>query len=518
MDGWGAAPAIVLVHSSGWSACPVSVGSSRFVHVFDSRLDFAAREPLAARLTGAPPGADLVADLAGVDVAEVSDEALVEVVAGWERVVSWATAAQAGAVAEMWRRAGRAGAGTTEFVGDEVAVALAVSRRSGEVLVERAVFLDAAPEVGDALAAGALTVRKADALARGTAHLGEQDARTVHRAVLDRAPGLTVPQLRAAVRRAEILLDPAAAGRRHERARRERCVWLEPAPDAMAWVKAFLPAQDAARVVTAVDALAAAAAPGDQRPVGARRADALVDVLGAVLDAGLDLVGRALPTRQGRRAHVAVTMSLASLTGASGTPAELAGYGPVPASVGRRVAAAAAWQPVVLDPRTGEVLERSTAAYRPSPALAARIVDRDVTCTFPGCRIPAERCDLDHIQPFDPTRDAVPQTRTGNLAALCRHHHRMKTHGGWTPSRDPASGVTSWVSRTGHVYTRDPVPAPFEAEALPRRGRSPSVDADALLSGSLGTGSDQVTSEARDPGRHEDREDIAQKGEPTAET
>ena len=52
----------------------------------------------------------------------------------------------------------------------------------------------------------------------------------------------------------------------------------------------------------------------------------------------------------------------------------------------------------------------------------------------------------------------------------------MKTFGGWRPVRDDR-GVTTWVSRTGQVHTRDPEPIPPE-EGIPRRLPSPTTDAD----------------------------------------
>ncbi len=53
---------------------------------------------------------------------------------------------------------------------------------------------------------------------------------------------------------------------------------------------------------------------------------------------------------------------------------------------------------------------------------------RDRTCVFPWCTRTARRCDTDHT---------IPAARGGptcpcNLAPLCRRHHRIKTHGGWT--------------------------------------------------------------------------------------
>ena len=45
-------------------------------------------------------------------------------------------------------------------------------------------------------------------------------------------------------------------------------------------------------------------------------------------------------------------------------------------------------------------------------------------------------------------------TETGNLAALCRSHHRLKTHTAWR-YRMVAPGVFEWVSPHGHRYRRD---------------------------------------------------------------
>lgn len=437
--------------------------------------------PLAAVLEDATAGPGLADMLASLAVADVDDAALVEVVAGWERVVSWAAAGQAAAIAELGRRAvGVAG----EFVADEVGARLRLSSRAAQHLVRRAEGLATLPRVHDLLVAGELDVRRADVLVRETDHLSGRDARAVADQVVERAPELTGPQLRLAVRRADVLRDPGTAQVRHARARRERCVRLTPAPDAMAWVSAFLPATDAATVMTGLDALAAAAAPEDDRSLGARRADALSDLLRQVLDTGVGPHGP-VGTAQHRRPHLHLTLSAGGLGAEAGGialdpvgVAELAGYGPIPLPVAQDVAREATWHAVGVDPRTGEALTRSSRGYRPSPRLATAVVDRDVTCTFPGCRVPARRCDLDHVTPYDPTADPSAQTREDNLIALCRHHHRLKTHAGWRPHRDPATGTVTWDTPTGHAYTRDPVPADPEWEPPPRRRRPrrPTVD------------------------------------------
>ncbi|NPC43708.1 HNH endonuclease signature motif containing protein [Nocardioides sp. zg-1230] len=87
------------------------------------------------------------------------------------------------------------------------------------------------------------------------------------------------------------------------------------------------------------------------------------------------------------------------------------------------------------------------------------MVLRDRTCVFPWCTRPARRCDIDHVIPHDPDAAAEgrPQpgpTHTDNLAALCRFHHRLKTHSPWRYEM-VAPGVFEWTSPHGHRYRRD---------------------------------------------------------------
>ncbi len=100
--------------------------------------------------------------------------------------------------------------------------------------------------------------------------------------------------------------------------------------------------------------------------------------------------------------------------------------------------------------------------YRPSPVLADHIRTRDGTCRFPGCRQPARNADLDHTVPH---ADGGPTT-PGNLGALCRHHHRLKTHArGWAVTQDDRHAFT-WTTPTGSTYTTYPATAEF-GDVLP---------------------------------------------------
>lgn len=417
----------------------------------DLAVAWALVHPEAARLAGARPGPELAWRLADLAVADAPREDLLEAVGAWDRLAAWVASQQARVLQELQARA----AGSTwaaRAVREDVAGTLAISGRAAGILTDRAQQLAEAPEVHDALDTGVVSVRKADVLLAETGTLTSDQARRVHQDVLADAAQLTAPQVRDTARDAVLALDPAAAQARHDHARADRAVTLEPAADCMAILRAYLPADDAARALHALDTVAATAAPDDPRGIDARRADALVDLL------------TTSPTgsraRRGRAVRLNLTISTDALAGASQAPARLDRYGPVLPDIARRLAREAVWHFQRTDPATGEALEQPGSRYRPPPALREAIIARDVTCTFPGCRTPADRCDLDHTLPYDDTRDPGQQTRRSNLAALCRHHHNLKTHGRWTPRRDPRTGVTTWTSPTGKPYTREPSRAP----------------------------------------------------------
>ena len=432
---------------------------------------YASRHPLAVALEASSPSPSLVARLDALEVADLDDVAVLEVIAGWERTAAWIAARQAVAVAELVRRA--AGS-TVDVVPDEISTRLGTTRRAGISLVTLATCLEAHPHVADALASGLLSARKAAVLLSDTEHLPDHLAARILDEVIPAAEGRTVPQLRADLRAAEIAVAPEAAAVRHREARGDRCVRIVPAPDAMAWLHALLPAADAQTVMTGLDA-AAARLPEDERTADQRRADTLTAWARRVLDTGLGTDGTAIVVRQHKRPHLEITVSDRTLASGVGA-AHLAGYGLVPFEAVRSLVAEATVSAVLVDEESGCRVGRPREAvmregrradvvrdgrrqagvpgvrYRPSAALARDVVDRDRTCRFPGCRVPAARCDLDHVLPFDDERPASCQTTPENLQALCRHHHRLKTHGRWTVSRDPLSGTTLWISRSGRVH------------------------------------------------------------------
>ena len=107
---------------------------------------------------------------------------------------------------------------------------------------------------------------------------------------------------------------------------------------------------------------------------------------------------------------------------------------------------------VLLDERTGVVIETSQDTYLPSPAMRRFIQKRDGTCRFPGCRRNATGCEPDHVTAYS----RAGPTTASNLTSLCKHHHRVKHHGGWALTMTP-QGVCTWTDPHQRQYATHPV-------------------------------------------------------------
>ena len=99
--------------------------------------------------------------------------------------------------------------------------------------------------------------------------------------------------------------------------------------------------------------------------------------------------------------------------------------------------------------------EGETTAYQPPPSLRHLIHIRQATCSHPGCRRPAVRCDLDHTI----AHGQGGRTCWCNLAPLCRGHHDAKQTPGWTLTQDQP-GTMAWVTPSHRTYTTHPTNYP----------------------------------------------------------
>ncbi|MFI8569752.1 DUF222 domain-containing protein [Rhodococcus sp. NPDC078407] len=113
--------------------------------------------------------------------------------------------------------------------------------------------------------------------------------------------------------------------------------------------------------------------------------------------------------------------------------------------LGNASLAAALEAAIAADPSLGRSVGRDPLTdraliYRPDALTTAAVRHRDRHCRFPGCHRPADRCQLDHIAPFDHGNPlGGGWTTVNNLQCLCEYHHTVKTAGYWTAVMLPES-------------------------------------------------------------------------------
>jgi hypothetical protein len=184
----------------------------------------------------------------------------------------------------------------------EVAAALRISPVTAGIRVREAGTMTTvlAPTL-NALEAGILDRGKARVIAEHCEPLSPDNKTAVQGLVLPLAGAATTSELRDITGQAVITVDPDGCDERHRAAAARRELAMKALPDAMATLKAFLPADAAVKIFQLADLLATATAGahGDDRGIGARRIDALVDVADQLLTLGhLDLsyyLGNPLP-------------------------------------------------------------------------------------------------------------------------------------------------------------------------------------------------------------------------------
>jgi hypothetical protein len=328
-----------------------------------------------------------------------------------------------------------------EYAAAEIRAALRLTRRSADAELSFALDLQRrVPQVFESLASGHIDVRRAKVFDRYTIDLPIATARTIVEVVLPDAPNLTTGQLGARLDRLRMEVEPNAAKERYEHAVNERRVVMEPTPSGTANLYAFdLPPDRASAVMKQLNRTARILRnEGDERSMDQLRTDVLLD-----LCAG----GTAGSQSEG---SVDIHVDLETLLTLNDDPGELSGYGPVIADITRKVAERevdGTWRFTVTDPSTGRPLSTGTTRRRPTAAQHREVVARNRTCIFPGCRMPARDCDLDHRIPWA----EGGTTRTEDLGPLCRHDHGIRHAAGWA-YKILNDGEIEWTTRLGHIY------------------------------------------------------------------
>ncbi len=453
---------------------------------------------------------------AGGGHGQLGESELIGVMCAWQRIGAWAAAGQAAAVTALARRRAaqareRENPHLSEHVGDEVAAALVLTGRAAGLLLADAAGLARLPGVHAALAGGVIDWRRAVIFGAELAAVGDHAAARIAAGVLPGAGRMTTSQIRAALRRAVLDHDPAAARRRAAAAARDAEVqaWTEPSGNA-ALAGRELPEADVIAADRRLTALARWLSDrGAAGTLSQLRAAVFTALLAgrpvqSLLPAGTPATAGPSPLRpqadvRAVTGTVHLTMPLASWAGLSGACGEVAGHGPASAQtctgLGRELAAAGpatGWCLTLTSPAGHPVAHacaprgrppppgkpalrwaaglagqltwlesgtcrhtRQQSRYRPTGPLRNLVMIRQRTCCFPGCGRPAVRCDLDHTIPWD----HGGRTCECNLAPLCRTHHRAKQAPGWHLTQDQPGHMT-WQTPSGRTYTTGGEPYP----------------------------------------------------------
>lgn len=471
--------------------------------------------------------ADVLSALSRVD-ADVSDGERVEQLAALERVKAAAAAAQARITVDLldsqeqlaraWRERARAASDAGDFEGWQAAreqarrataddgSATAGSATDGNATNGRAAASGAAASsrrrAGEALGvAGQVALARRESPSRGARHLATAIALVRHmphtfaalqagaisewRAwLLVRETALLTPEQRTAVdvevagrggaelgslgdrellRRVQAVgyrIDPACVMARVRGAVGDRRVTIRPAPDTMSLVSAFLPVAQGVAVHAALTAAAAAAkAAGDHRSKGQLMADTLVT----------RLTGQASADAVPLEVHLVI--SDRSLLAGDETPAQLPGYGTVPAGWARDLLTqpgtdgdqAPVWlRRLYTHPSNGTLVAMDSTRRVFDGGLRRYLLARDGTCRTPWCDAPIRH--LDHVT--EHAKGGATSARNGQ--GLCVRCNHTKALTGWrarvvTGERDgehdpPGRHTVATTTPTGHVYTSNAPP------------------------------------------------------------
>lgn len=272
-----------------------------------------------------------------------------------------------------------------------------------------------------------------------------------------------------------LAVDPAGARRRRRKAAEEdHGVFLTDTEPGTCEITAVMPKAHGEAVMVAINTLAR-----DDRfqtadgciTLGQRRVAALVELTLGSPGTVSEVTGPVAETRI--NAQISIVVPLASLLTedeASAQGGQINGS-PVGADVIRELLADCGARSTVrrlLVDADGTIVDIGRSHYSPTGLQRILLRLRDRHCRFPGCRRPAERCEVDHARPYD----AGGLTDLDNLGPLCKRHHQAKTHGGWRITRSFRDGRCQWRSPLGRVYEHEPpsllppAPAPVRTSRL----------------------------------------------------
>ncbi|CAM3404872.1 DUF222 domain-containing protein [Mycolicibacterium frederiksbergense] len=349
-----------------------------------------------------------------------------------------------------------------ELAAAELGAELGISRgRACTLITQGRDLLTRLPRFADIFATGTVDLRVLRVILHRTALITDPDIMSVIDAHL--AQAAPAWNARSDERITELVdwmvidVDPEAVRRARE-SRRARAITVEPVGDGMVEIHGRVDAAKGAVFDQGLDALARTTCPDDPRTVDERRADSVEPLtLGATSIpclCGNDSCPAADNDVPKGHIMIHVHAEQGTVTGEAERPALIPGYGIVHAEQIQEMVPQADVRPVPTATDLG-----TERGYQPSRKLAEFIACRDLTCRWPGCNIPAGRCDIDHSVPWP-----YGPTHPSNTKLYCRIHHLIKTfhcgQGGWTDQQHP-DGTITITAPNGRTYTTKPDGALF---------------------------------------------------------
>ncbi|ROS25561.1 uncharacterized protein DUF222 [Rathayibacter sp. PhB127] len=360
----------------------------------------------------------------------------------------------------------------------ELAVAFGVSERDVSRRLETAqLLMEHLPLTRALLRDGRILWEMGEAICKTASSLPVASRAALDERAADAALTMTTTQLRRALGRWREELHEQPLAERHARAREDRAVWVTPDVDGMATLCVHGPAP---AVTGAYDRLRRIARTlrddGGPRTLQQLSADAAVDLLcdGDIAGTTPDPHHRPDPTFvPGVRAEVRLTLAASTAVGLDDAPADLDGYGPVPAPIARElIRTAASFTRVLTDPETGAVVSVGRTYRVPPPQMRLHLQLRDQTCRFAGCTRPASTSEADHTLEW---RNGG-ETSLENLVSLCTSHHHIRHGDQWTYVTSDDRTIV-WTSPTGRRISNRPPPLPGRPPEPPPGPRFADVPA-----------------------------------------
>ncbi|WP_226350450.1 HNH endonuclease signature motif containing protein [Pseudonocardia sp. ICBG601] len=245
-----------------------------------------------------------------------------------------------------------------------------------------------------------------------------------------------IGRLRAMTRRLVAEIAPDRFRARVHAAKAERRVTLRPAPDAMSYLTAYVPVEQGAACLAALQR-AFVEVQVDPQPLTRTRGQVMADTLVE------RVTGQATATAVNLEVQVTVPVQ-ALLDPQSPIPAEIPGFGPVPADLLATSEGTKSLRRLLTD--QGIVIGGDSRQRTFTGLLATLVKARAQNrCTEPYCDAPVRH--VDHIQ-----RDADGgRTELENGRGVCEFHNHVREQPGWHIARAPDGAVVT-TTPTGHTY------------------------------------------------------------------